>query len=148
MTTDNDIRTHYKSLDDISLRKAKLLDDIRKDQKKMGAMWNEMFRPGQKSRKKGMSLQSIMSTGMGVLDGALFETLQEVQEVTPKLQIVQELPHTTTASTRYTSKSCTPPYRDYGMHSFFNTPFLYGFSCRAAPCCGQSSFCPCRILLS
>ena len=61
MTTDNDIRTHYKSL-----------DDIRKDQKKMGAMWNEMFRPGQKSRKKGMSLQSIMSTGMGVLDGALF----------------------------------------------------------------------------
>lgn len=72
MTTDNDIRTHYKSLDDISLRKAKLLDDIRKDQKKMGAMWNEMFRPRQKSRKKGMSLQSIMSTGMGVLDGALF----------------------------------------------------------------------------
>lgn len=72
MTTDNDIRTHYKSLDDISLRKAQLLDDIRKDQKKMVAMWNEMFRPGQKSRKKGMSLQSIMSTGMGVLDGALF----------------------------------------------------------------------------
>ena len=29
MTTDNDIRTHYKSLDDISLRKAQLLDDIR-----------------------------------------------------------------------------------------------------------------------
>lgn len=72
MTTDNDIRTHYKSLDDISLRKAQLLDDIRKDQKKMGAMWNEMFRHEQKSRKKGMSLQSIMSTGMGVLDGALF----------------------------------------------------------------------------
>ena len=72
MTTDNDIRTHYKSLDDISLRKAKLLDDIRKDRKKMGAMWNEMLRHGQKSRKKGMSLQSIMSTGMGVLDGALF----------------------------------------------------------------------------
>lgn len=30
------------------------------------------------------------------------ETIQEIQEVTSKLQIVQELPHTTTASTRYT----------------------------------------------
>lgn len=65
-------RTHYKSLDDISTRKAKLLNDIRKDQKEMGALWNSMFQPEQKSKKKGFSLHSMMNTGIGVLDGAIF----------------------------------------------------------------------------
>ena len=71
MTKDN-IRTHYKSLDDISQRKAELLNSIRKDQRKMGSLWNEMFQPERKSRKKGFSLQSAMNTGIGVLDGVLF----------------------------------------------------------------------------
>ncbi len=72
MANSNENRTHYKSLDDISLRKAELLGKIRKDQAEMGTLWNEMFKPEKKSRKKGMSLQGIMNTGIGVLDGALF----------------------------------------------------------------------------
>ena len=72
MTNETEKQTSYSSLHDISMRKEELLKQIRHDQQQMGGMWNEMFRPGQKSRKKGMSLQSIMSTGMGVLDGALF----------------------------------------------------------------------------
>lgn len=72
MANSNENRTHYKSLDDISLRKAELLGKIRKDQAEMGMLWNEMFQPEKKSKKKGMNLQSIMNTGIGVLDGALF----------------------------------------------------------------------------
>ncbi len=72
MANNIDNRTHYKSLDDISDRKAELLKDIRKDQKEMGALWNDMFQPERKSRKKGFSLQGMVSTGIGVLDGALF----------------------------------------------------------------------------
>ncbi len=72
MTDNNDNSTHYKSLEDISRRKAELLDDIRKDQKEMVSLWNGMFKPECKTKKKGMSLQSLMSTGVGVLDGALF----------------------------------------------------------------------------
>lgn len=72
MTDDNATRTHYKSLDDISRRKAELQKRIRQDQKNMGLLWNEMFRPEQKSKKKGLSLQTVLNTGIGVFDGALF----------------------------------------------------------------------------
>ena len=72
MANSNENRTHYKSLDDISLRKAELLGKIRKDQAEMGTLWNEMFQPEKKSKTKGMNLQSILNTGIGVLDGALF----------------------------------------------------------------------------
>lgn len=72
MANNNENRTHYKSLDDISQRKTELLAKIQKDQAEMGTLWNEMFKPEKKSRKKGMNLQSIMNTGIGVLDGALF----------------------------------------------------------------------------
>ena len=72
MTDNNDNNTQYKSLEDISRRKAELLDDIRKDQKEMVSLWNSMFKPECKTKKKGISLQGLMSTGVGVLDGALF----------------------------------------------------------------------------
>lgn len=72
MTNDKEKQAHFKSLDDISQRKAELLEGIRGDAKSMSALWKEMFSPQQKGRKKGVSLQSVMSTGVGVLDGALF----------------------------------------------------------------------------
>ncbi len=72
MANNIDNRTHYKSLDDISNRKAELLKDIRKDQKEMGVLWNDIFQPERKSKKKGFNLQSMMSTSIGVLDGAIF----------------------------------------------------------------------------
>lgn len=72
MVNDRERQSHFKSLDDIGQRKAKLLEDIKGDTKKMSALWNEMFSPQRKSRKNGMNLQSVMSTGVGVLDGAIF----------------------------------------------------------------------------
>lgn len=72
MAHQNEKETAYKSLRDISMRKEELLQQIRKDQKEMGQLWGEMFRPERKSRKKGFSLQGVMNTGIGVLDGALF----------------------------------------------------------------------------
>lgn len=72
MANHNEKVTAYKSLRDISLRKEELLGEIRKDQKEMGGLWGEMFRPERKGKKKGFSLQGVMNTGIGVLDGALF----------------------------------------------------------------------------
>lgn len=73
MTNDTEKTVQYNSLHDISLRKQELLRQIRHDQKEIGEMWNSMFRPEQKrGKKKGLSLQTVMSTGVGVLDGALF----------------------------------------------------------------------------
>lgn len=72
MEQNKERRTHYKSLGDISQRKAELLDCIRKDQSEMAGLWNEMFKPQTRTKKKGFSLQTAMSTGVGVIDGALF----------------------------------------------------------------------------
>ena len=73
MANDTDKNIRYNSLHDISLRKEELLKQIRHDQKEMGEMWSSMFKPEQKrGKKKGLSLQTVMSTGVGILDGALF----------------------------------------------------------------------------
>ena len=65
MTNETEKQTSYSSLHDISMRKEELLKQIRHDQ-------HEMFRPQQRTRKKGLNLQSMLNTGIGVLDGALF----------------------------------------------------------------------------
>lgn len=63
----------YKSLDDIDRRKRELLKGIRRDQKEMSKLCNEFFKPQQKkSRQKGFKLSSILSSSVGVIDGALF----------------------------------------------------------------------------
>ena len=72
MTNETEKQTSYSSLHDISMRKEELLKQIRHDQQQMGGMWNEMFRPQQRTRKKVLNLQSMLNTGIGVLDGALF----------------------------------------------------------------------------
>lgn len=72
MNNNNERQLEYKTLHDISRRKAEILNSIRKDQKMMGELWNDMFKPQKKSGKKGLSLQTIMNTGVGVVDGALF----------------------------------------------------------------------------
>lgn len=73
MKNNNEKITAFKSLHDISVRKEELLKDIRKDQEQMGNLWNEMFHPQQKkARSKGISIQSLMNTSIGVLDGVLF----------------------------------------------------------------------------
>lgn len=62
----------YKSLHEIQIRKAELLKSIRHDQKEMGKLWNEVAHPEKSPRSKGVSLASVLSTSVGVLDGALF----------------------------------------------------------------------------
>lgn len=63
----------FKSLDDIDRRKRELLRGIRRDQKEMSKLCSEIFRPQKKKQKqKGFKLSSILSSSVGVIDGALF----------------------------------------------------------------------------
>jgi hypothetical protein len=62
----------YNNLDEIRLRKAQLLTDIAKDNNRMRKMWDSLFHKrssGKKTPSKRFS--GLLSTGAGVLDGAL-----------------------------------------------------------------------------
>ena len=63
----------YKSLEAISDRKDVLLKEIRKDEKQVRQLWNQLF-----AKPESMSaltpskrISTMMSTGAGVLDGVI-----------------------------------------------------------------------------
>lgn len=62
----------FTSLHDISVRKAQILKAIRKDQKEIGKDWNAIFKKQDKRKGKGLSMATVVSNSIGVLDGALF----------------------------------------------------------------------------
>lgn len=62
----------YRSLDEIRLRKAQLMADIRKDENHISKQWNRLVHPKKQSRQTASSrLSTIVSTGAGVFDAAL-----------------------------------------------------------------------------
>ena len=63
---------HFHSLDDIAARREELLKGMNKDQKEIGLLWNAMFKPEKKTRQKGFTLSSVLSSSVGIIDGALF----------------------------------------------------------------------------
>ena len=63
---------HFHSLDDIAARREVLLKGMNKDQKEIGLLWNAMFKPEKKTRQKGFPLSSVLSSSVGIIDGALF----------------------------------------------------------------------------
>ncbi len=74
LTEENDIRPTYDTLRAISDRKAQLLKEIRKDSKQINTLRQQLFSKPTAlthSRKRKMGLQSMMSTGAGVLDGLI-----------------------------------------------------------------------------
>lgn len=63
----------YKSLEAISDRKDVLLKEIRKDEKQVRQLWNQLFaKPEPMSAlTPSKRISSMMSTGAGVLDGVI-----------------------------------------------------------------------------
>ncbi len=63
----------YSSLDDIQRRKSALKGDLTANERRIGKLWNELFRPERKKtiQTPSMKLANIFSTGAGLLDGAL-----------------------------------------------------------------------------
>lgn len=63
----------YKSLEAISDRKDVLLKEIRKDEKQVRQLWNQLFaKPEPMSAlTPSKRISTMMSTGAGVLDGVI-----------------------------------------------------------------------------
>lgn len=65
-------KQQFHSLQEIAARREVLLKGIRKDQKEMTSLCKAMFKPEKKSTKKGFKLSSLLSSSVGIIDGALF----------------------------------------------------------------------------
>lgn len=63
---------NYRTLDEIRLRKAQLMADIRKDENHIGKQWNRLVHPKKQGRPTASSrLSTIVSTGARAFDAAL-----------------------------------------------------------------------------
>lgn len=68
-----DDTTLYQTLGDIRLRKAQLQTEINKDGSRARRIVDGILHPKPKKQEKGrMSFAGLLSTGAGVVDGALF----------------------------------------------------------------------------
>lgn len=63
----------YRSLDEIRDRKDLLLDDIRKDDQQIKALWGQLFAKPEpiSALTPSKRISSLMATGAGVFDGIL-----------------------------------------------------------------------------
>ncbi len=62
----------YTTLEEIRLRKAQLVADMRQDEKRINKEWNRLVHPKRTGRSSASSrLNSIVATGTGVFDAAL-----------------------------------------------------------------------------
>lgn len=62
----------YSTLEEIRLRKAQLMADIRKDENHIGKLWGRLVHPKKQGRQtNSLRLSSIVSAGAGVFDAAL-----------------------------------------------------------------------------
>ena len=73
MNTNDDNRNQptYTTLRSIEDRKLQLLREIRKDNEKMNKLRRQLFAKPQPT-KGGKRMQTLMTTSVGMLDGALF----------------------------------------------------------------------------
>lgn len=70
MMEENSLQPQYTTLRSIEERKMQLLREIRKDNEKINKLRRQLFaKPA--PMKKGHRMQALMSTGAGMLDGAL-----------------------------------------------------------------------------
>jgi len=65
--------TTYRSLEEIRTRKDALLEEIRKDDKQMKGLWNNLFHKptALTAATPSKRISGLMSTGAGVLDGLI-----------------------------------------------------------------------------
>lgn len=62
----------YRTLSDIRLRKAQLLADISRDSRHVERIWNGLFHSPRQKQPAKRRMSSLLATGAGVVDGALF----------------------------------------------------------------------------
>lgn len=65
---------HYRSLEEICLRKEMLLKDIQKDDQQIMQLWHGLFHKPVALRQNATPskrIGSLMSTGAGILDGII-----------------------------------------------------------------------------
>ncbi len=70
MTEDTRLQPQYTTLRAIEDRKLQLLREIRKDNEKINKLRRQLFAKPE-PLKKGHRMQALMTTGAGMLDGAL-----------------------------------------------------------------------------
>ena len=73
METTSKRTASYRSLDEIRDRKDLLLDDIRRDDQQIKALWGQLFAKPEplSALTPSKRISSLMATGAGVLDGIL-----------------------------------------------------------------------------
>ena len=73
MNTASKCTAPYRSLDEIRDRKDLLLDDIRKDDQQIKALWGQLFAKPEpiSALTPSKRISSLMATGAGVFDGIL-----------------------------------------------------------------------------
>jgi hypothetical protein len=70
MTSPND----FKTLEEIELRKAQLLNDIQKDETKMNKLWHSLFKKPDaldKAARPSRRINSLFNAGAGAVDAFL-----------------------------------------------------------------------------
>ena len=69
MSNDSQQQTSYGSLDELQLRKERILNEIRKNNNEIGQKWHSLFYNNTPGRKKGLNMATIVNTGTGLFDG-------------------------------------------------------------------------------
>ena len=71
MTTNQNQSTDYHTLTELRQRKAQLLEDIAKDDKRVKALWAQLFYRPKTNDTPSQRITNMITTGGGILDGLI-----------------------------------------------------------------------------
>ena len=71
MTTAQTHNPDYQTLTELRQRNAQLLSDIAQDDKRIKALWSQLFYRPKAEGSPSQRLTSLLSTGGGILDGLI-----------------------------------------------------------------------------
>lgn len=71
MTTNQNQSTDYHTLTELRQRKAQLLEDIAKDDKRIKALWAQLFYRPKTNDTPSQRITNMITTGGGILDGLI-----------------------------------------------------------------------------
>lgn len=71
MTTNQTPSPEYHTLTELRQRKTQLLDDIAKDDKRIKALWSQLFYRPMTTGTPSQRITNMITTGGGILDGLI-----------------------------------------------------------------------------
>ena len=71
MTTNQTPSPEYHTLTELRQRKTQLLDDIAKDDKRIKALWSQLFYRPKTTGTPSQRITNMITTGGGILDGLI-----------------------------------------------------------------------------